>query len=353
MNSVRLTAAQALVRFLGCQWSERDGIRRRAVPGHVRHLRTRQRLRPRARRWRRTRAARSTSTSRRTSRPWSTPRSDSRVPQPALDAGVHRVDRAGLDKPPDRSGDRHRQPRPCAAAGIRHVRKPPPGAGDAGARAPAARPISRSTTRSAPLSAFFDRITPAGAAADTRCPRRCESCSTPPRPAPSRSRCTRTCRPRPTTFPPRFFEPRTWHVTAGRLRPPSCGAAVEALRASERPLLIAGGGVHYSEALPELAELSERLGDPGCRDVGRARAHCPAARSRSAGIGRDRHARRQRACARSRPGHLRRHAPDRPHHRLQLPLPGPGRPLRRRQRRGRDAHKLGAAAAAGRRQARR
>ena len=33
MSSVRLTAAQALVRFLGCQWSERDGIRRRAVPG--------------------------------------------------------------------------------------------------------------------------------------------------------------------------------------------------------------------------------------------------------------------------------------------------------------------------------
>ena len=30
---IRLTAAQALVRFLGCQWSERDGVRRRAVPG--------------------------------------------------------------------------------------------------------------------------------------------------------------------------------------------------------------------------------------------------------------------------------------------------------------------------------
>ena len=31
--TVRLTAAQALVRYLACQWSERDGQRRRAVPG--------------------------------------------------------------------------------------------------------------------------------------------------------------------------------------------------------------------------------------------------------------------------------------------------------------------------------
>jgi 3D-(3,5/4)-trihydroxycyclohexane-1,2-dione acylhydrolase (decyclizing) len=33
MSTVRLTAAQALVRYLGAQWSERDGVRRRVVPG--------------------------------------------------------------------------------------------------------------------------------------------------------------------------------------------------------------------------------------------------------------------------------------------------------------------------------
>jgi 3D-(3,5/4)-trihydroxycyclohexane-1,2-dione acylhydrolase (decyclizing) len=63
-------------------------------------------------------------------------------------------------------------------------------------------------------------------------------------------------------FPRSFFEPRTWHVAR---RPPAASelsAAVEAIRASERPLLIAGGGVHYAEALPELAELSERVGIP-------------------------------------------------------------------------------------------
>jgi len=31
VSTVRLTAAQALVRYLGAQWSERDGVRRRVV----------------------------------------------------------------------------------------------------------------------------------------------------------------------------------------------------------------------------------------------------------------------------------------------------------------------------------
>jgi 3D-(3,5/4)-trihydroxycyclohexane-1,2-dione acylhydrolase (decyclizing) len=63
-------------------------------------------------------------------------------------------------------------------------------------------------------------------------------------------------------YPAHFFERRTWRVTR---RPPARGeirAAVEAIRGAERPLVVAGGGVHYSGALPELTELSERLGVP-------------------------------------------------------------------------------------------
>src|SRR6185503_16515975 len=63
-------------------------------------------------------------------------------------------------------------------------------------------------------------------------------------------------------YPERFFEERTWHVTR---RPPAeseLRAAVEVLRAAERPLLIAGGGVHHSEARDELARLAERCGIP-------------------------------------------------------------------------------------------
>ena len=58
-------------------------------------------------------------------------------------------------------------------------------------------------------------------------------------------------------YPEELFEPRVWHVAR---RPPAereLRAAVEALRASQRPLVVAGGGVHYSEAMPELARLSE------------------------------------------------------------------------------------------------
>jgi 3D-(3,5/4)-trihydroxycyclohexane-1,2-dione acylhydrolase (decyclizing) len=63
-------------------------------------------------------------------------------------------------------------------------------------------------------------------------------------------------------FPSELFERRTWRVSR---RPPARGelrAAVDAIRRSERPLLVAGGGVHYSGAAAELEELSERFGVP-------------------------------------------------------------------------------------------
>jgi 3D-(3,5/4)-trihydroxycyclohexane-1,2-dione acylhydrolase (decyclizing) len=63
-------------------------------------------------------------------------------------------------------------------------------------------------------------------------------------------------------FPAALFEPRTWRVTRRPPGPEELNAVVKALRESRRPLVIAGGGVHYSEAAPELAELSDRLGIP-------------------------------------------------------------------------------------------
>jgi 3D-(3,5/4)-trihydroxycyclohexane-1,2-dione acylhydrolase (decyclizing) len=63
-------------------------------------------------------------------------------------------------------------------------------------------------------------------------------------------------------FPPELFEANTWQVAR---RPPAeseLRAAIAAVRHSERPLVIAGGGVHYSGALAELAELSSRCGIP-------------------------------------------------------------------------------------------
>jgi 3D-(3,5/4)-trihydroxycyclohexane-1,2-dione acylhydrolase (decyclizing) len=63
-------------------------------------------------------------------------------------------------------------------------------------------------------------------------------------------------------FPTAFFAPRTWVVVR---RPPAeeeVRHAVELLRSAERPLVIAGGGVHYSQATDELATLSRTLGLP-------------------------------------------------------------------------------------------
>ena len=44
-ETIRLTMAQAIVKYLQAQFSERDGNVRRLIPGDVRHLRPRQRLR--------------------------------------------------------------------------------------------------------------------------------------------------------------------------------------------------------------------------------------------------------------------------------------------------------------------
>jgi len=63
-------------------------------------------------------------------------------------------------------------------------------------------------------------------------------------------------------YPEELFAPRTWHV--GR-RPPDPGeldAAVAALRAARRPLIVAGGGVWHSAAEDALARAAELLGAP-------------------------------------------------------------------------------------------
>ena len=65
-------------------------------------------------------------------------------------------------------------------------------------------------------------------------------------------------------FPASFFEQRTWPVIR---RPPAAeevSAAIELLRLSERPLIIAGGGVRYSNAGAALRTISERFGIPIC-----------------------------------------------------------------------------------------
>jgi 3D-(3,5/4)-trihydroxycyclohexane-1,2-dione acylhydrolase (decyclizing) len=63
-------------------------------------------------------------------------------------------------------------------------------------------------------------------------------------------------------YPVELFEPRVWHVPRPLPDEQALRRAVELLRASCRPLIIAGGGVIYSEACAELAALVEATGIP-------------------------------------------------------------------------------------------
>jgi 3D-(3,5/4)-trihydroxycyclohexane-1,2-dione acylhydrolase (decyclizing) len=59
-------------------------------------------------------------------------------------------------------------------------------------------------------------------------------------------------------YPTPFFEPRLHRIRRPGPDPAEVGEAALVLRSAERPLLIAGGGVHYSGAATELAAFAER-----------------------------------------------------------------------------------------------
>ncbi|MGW4703812.1 3D-(3,5/4)-trihydroxycyclohexane-1,2-dione acylhydrolase (decyclizing) [Streptomyces sp. NPDC004285] len=63
-------------------------------------------------------------------------------------------------------------------------------------------------------------------------------------------------------WPEEFFAERIWRVRRPRPDTAELDAAVRAVRAAERPLIIAGGGVRHSRAEDALRELAERTGLP-------------------------------------------------------------------------------------------
>ncbi|MEV5437085.1 3D-(3,5/4)-trihydroxycyclohexane-1,2-dione acylhydrolase (decyclizing) [Streptomyces sp. NPDC052682] len=63
-------------------------------------------------------------------------------------------------------------------------------------------------------------------------------------------------------WPEEFFAERVWYVRRPAPDPVELAAAVEAIRSAERPLIIAGGGVHHSEAEQALRAFVEATGIP-------------------------------------------------------------------------------------------
>lgn len=63
-------------------------------------------------------------------------------------------------------------------------------------------------------------------------------------------------------WPEEFFAERVWRVRRPAPDPAELSEAVRAIRAAERPLLVAGGGVHHSEAEAALRAFAEATGIP-------------------------------------------------------------------------------------------
>ncbi len=63
-------------------------------------------------------------------------------------------------------------------------------------------------------------------------------------------------------YPDSFFEPRVWRIRRPRPDKSELSAAAEAIRKAHRPVIVAGGGVHYSQAEATLQEFAEAHGIP-------------------------------------------------------------------------------------------
>ncbi|HEY9088896.1 MAG TPA: 3D-(3,5/4)-trihydroxycyclohexane-1,2-dione acylhydrolase (decyclizing) [Anaerolineaceae bacterium] len=63
-------------------------------------------------------------------------------------------------------------------------------------------------------------------------------------------------------YPVEFFRRRVWHIRRQPADPELLRQALKWIRGSRRPLIVAGGGVHYSEANGSLARFAELTGIP-------------------------------------------------------------------------------------------
>lgn len=63
-------------------------------------------------------------------------------------------------------------------------------------------------------------------------------------------------------YPAALFEPRTWYIPRTRPDQAAVQRAADAIRAARQPIIIAGGGVHYSDAYAALHSFAHTFGIP-------------------------------------------------------------------------------------------
>jgi len=63
-------------------------------------------------------------------------------------------------------------------------------------------------------------------------------------------------------YPESFLEKKVWHLDRHALNPRALKEAVSILSKAQKPLIVAGGGVHYSQAAETLRAFSETFGIP-------------------------------------------------------------------------------------------
>lgn len=63
-------------------------------------------------------------------------------------------------------------------------------------------------------------------------------------------------------YPGALFEKRVWHIARNRPDADAVKRAAQLLRVSSRPIIVAGGGVHYSDATDALMHFVEQTGIP-------------------------------------------------------------------------------------------
>jgi 3D-(3,5/4)-trihydroxycyclohexane-1,2-dione acylhydrolase (decyclizing) len=259
VNTVRLTTGQAIVRYLQVQWSERDGDRRRLIPGiwgifghgNVIGLgqaleelgedltfyqgRNEQSMAHAAAAFARATRRRQTLACTSSIGPGAT-----NMVTSAAGATINRLPLLLL--PGDVYATRHQGP---VLQQLEH-----PSAGDVSVN-DCFRPVAR----------FFDRITRPEQLL-TALPEAMRVLTSPVETGAVVLALPQDVQSHAWDYPERFFEEREWRIERPLPDPRRIAEAAELIRGAERPLIIAGGGVLYSEAEEALLALARDAGVP-------------------------------------------------------------------------------------------